>query len=236
MVCAAFSLVADEQAIGVVLEPHHRTILSAEINSPIAKIYKRMGDSFQEGELLIELDKGIFEANKIKAESAFEKADLELKAKERLFKDQALSLFELKEAEASLKNAEAELLTAKKALDATAIRGPYRGKVVRVAVEDREFAQTGKELIEVIDDSVLYARFLAPGRMFSSLKTGEKIDIFIQEIGLSVPAVMSRISPEIDPASSTIKGEALIQNGSGILRPGMLGTINFKSQTRGKPS
>jgi len=214
----------------IILDPKERTKLSTRINSPVKKINKRMGDSFKKGDLLIQLDDEIFTANFIKAKAILQQAKTDLDAKKSLFEDDAASLFELKEAEAQSAIAYAELVGARETLDETKVLAPYNGKVVSLYIEEYELPASGAELIEVIRDDILVAKFLASSK--EELKLGMPLFITLNETGETLQAIITRISPEIDPSSGTIKVEAEIDNKNGKHLPGMSGVASFQQETR----
>lgn len=212
----------------VVLEPLHHTIISAEVNTPVLQINKRMGDSFEANEILMELDSRVFVSNYLKGLSAVRKFQTELKAAQELYKDDALSLFELDEAYANLAGAEADLQLAKKLLGSTKVKVPYKGKVVKISIQEYELAQQGKELIELVNSDLLYARFLVSSTLLSCLQPGATVHIFINEVNDWIESKISRIAPVIDPSSSTIKVEAEIDNREGKLWAGMTGSAKIE--------
>lgn len=225
--------VENESSFQVTIDPRHRTTLSAEIASPVEKIYKKMGESFKKGELLIKLNDVLFQSNLKKAEAAVEKGKVELDAKKQLFQDNVASLFELKDGESNLATAQADLALARRNLDGTAIFAPYDGKVISVDIEESETPQLGKSLIEVVDDKVLIARFLVPSSYLPKLSIGMPFQIVIKETGEKVPVKITRIGSVIDPSSGTVKIEADIDNTKDTLRTGMTGkaTFDFKRKT-----
>lgn len=220
-------------SFNVVLEPKQITILSSEVSSSIIKIHKRMGDEFEKNDVLISLDSRVYKVNSLKAQAAVTKFMTELEAKKILYKDDALSKFELHDAVASLASSEADLTLADKLLQNTEIKAPFKGKVVRLAVEEFEYAQQGKELIQIVNSEQLYARFLVPSNLALSLYVGAPVNIFVRETNENIHALLSHISPVIDPASSTIKIEAELDNVSGKLWSGMSGIATFKNKDTG---
>lgn len=216
-----------EAAFQVTIDPRHRTSLSAEIVSSITKINKKMGESFHEGEILIELNEVIYVSHLKKAEAALEKARVEWEAKRQLFKDNVASLFELKEAQSNVATAEADLSLAKKNMLSTKIIAPYDGKVVSIDVQEYETPQLGKSLIEIVDDRVLIAKFLIPSTLLKKISPGTKFNILVHETGENVPAEISRIGSIIDPSSGTVKIEADIENDKSDLKTGMTGKALF---------
>lgn len=206
------SSAAKSYSFSSVFEALHYTVVYAEVTSPVLAIHKRMGESFEEGEPLMELDNKVFEGNYLKTLALVTKFQTELEAKKRLYADDALSQFELDEGIASLVGAEADYILAEKLFASTKVKGPYKGRVVKIAVKQFELGQQGKELITLVDDDILFAKFLVTSNLFSCLKLGMKVDIHVRETGDKIAATISRISPVIDPSSSTIVVEAEIDN------------------------
>jgi multidrug efflux system membrane fusion protein len=215
----------------VILDPYYRTQLSAEVEFPVSKINFRMGDSFNEGDILILQDPTVLEANRLKAEAILARAKTEFSAKEQLYREKIASLFELKEAEANVASAYADVILANKNLRATSIKAPYSGKVVELAVEEHELPQPGKKIVEIIDDSILRARLLLPSSYYTKVKVGDPISIKIRETGETVTGKITRVGSVIDPSSSTFKAEAEIDNSDDKLRVGMTGLTQL-SQTQ----
>lgn len=220
----------------VVLSPLQRTRLSSQISSPVEIITKRMGESFKKGEILIRLDDDVYIGNLKKAQATLMKAITEFEGRKELYSARSASLFELKEAEANLQSAESDVIVAKKNLDAAYLLAPYDGKVVSISIEEHELPISGKELIEVVDDSILLAKLLVPSNFISQIKLGDPLDINVKELGRTVQARISRISPVIDPSSSTFKVDAEIDNRTGVLKAGMTGTTTLQEANKNETS
>ncbi|MCB1112470.1 MAG: efflux RND transporter periplasmic adaptor subunit [Chlamydiales bacterium] len=212
----------------VVIDPKQRTSLSAELRSPVIKINKRMGDDFHTNDVLIQLDDTVHQANLKKAQAIVEKAKTDLEAKQQLFKDNVASSSELKEAEANVAIAEAELIKSQRDLDATVIKAPYDGKVVQVFVEEYELPDQGEQMIEIVNDKTLLAKLLIPSSMLKNIKIGEPFKIDLNETDKEITAKVSRIGSIIDPSSATVRIEAEIDNKNGDLKAGMSGIAHFK--------
>ncbi|MCB1135058.1 MAG: hypothetical protein KDK78_02215, partial [Chlamydiia bacterium] len=70
-----------KEGFRVSFEPAQQTTLVAEISSPVRKVHKEFGDSFEKGDLLIELDDVIFQSSFAKYQAGLEKAKAELATK-----------------------------------------------------------------------------------------------------------------------------------------------------------
>jgi len=216
-----------QEVYHIILDPKERTLLSTRITSPVEKIDKRMGDSFKKGDRLIQLKNDIYEANYSKAKEELDKAETDLEAKKSLYQDKAASLFEVKKAQADLASAYYDLVKARESFDETRVLAPYQGKVVSLFIEQYELPKQGSELIEIIRDDVLVAKFLPSSN--ENLKLGMPVYIKLDEADETIDAVITRISPEIDPSSKTIKVEAEINNKEGRFVAGMSGVAYFKN-------
>lgn len=212
-----------------VIDPLYRTNLSAEIQSPVKKINKRMGEPFQKGDLLIQLDDVVYESNFKKASAMFNKAKVELDGKKQLFKDNVASLFELKEAEANVAVAQADVAIAQRDLNSTKILAPYDGRVVSLSIEENELPKIGTEIVEIVYDDTLLAKLLIPASLLKQFNVGDSFTITISQIDLPVKAKIKRIGSVIDPSSATVKIEAEIENKNHELKPGMTGIANFNN-------
>src|SRR5690606_13858671 len=104
------------ESFRVILEPRHHTALSAEIVSTVTTIPKRMGEMFKKNDVLMTLDDQVYKSNYQKMTAVLERAKAELSAQKRLYSHKAASLLELREAEAKLAAAQADLTLAAKEL------------------------------------------------------------------------------------------------------------------------
>lgn len=206
-----------------VLEPQNQALLSSEVASTVTSIEKRMGETFQKGNLLMQLDDTIFKANVTRNQAAAEKAKADAYSLQQLYKDKAVSLSEVRQAEAELARAQAELVIAQKALEGCTITAPYDGKVIQLYVKEYERVEPGQRLVEILDDRILIAKLILPESLLPQLNIGDSIRMRIDETGEMVEAKVVRIGAVLDPVSSLFKVDAEIVNADGKLRAGMEG-------------
>lgn len=216
----------------MVLDAKERTLISSELNTPVAKIHKRMGDVFEPGELLLSLDDKIVQGNLGKAIGKRTRAQVEYEGKKQLYDQDLISFFELKDAEAALAEAESDYITAEKYLSASSVIAAYHGRVVKVSLEEYELAQSGKELIEMIRDDILIGRFLVPASLLPCLKPGAELVVEVNR--QKKKSSITRLSPVIDPTSLTIKVETEIDNTDRSWIPGLIGKVTLLCTTNDK--
>ena len=224
------------QTVHVILEPNIITTISSLVTSTVKDIKKEMGDSFYEGDVLVKLDDLIFTANFDKTQAVYERALTELDAKRELFHDDVASKVQLKEAEAAMAIAKADLIIAQEQLDACTIKAPYKGHVSQCFADAYERVQPGQELIEIVDDTVLLAKFLIPSTYLDKIYVGHSINITLTDSGELVPGEVKNIDATIDPSSSTVKVFAKVANDNSKLKAGMIGEVTiFMDNENNKP-
>lgn len=216
----------------VVLEPKEQTVIyaSPDVTTRVAEVNKKMGDSFKKGDLLVRFDNDIYKANVENTWSALEKAELETKVKKELYDDHIASPLEVMLSHAAEAKARADYVFAQHQLKDTQIRAEYDGKVVSVNVHPWEFPKSGKPIIDLVSDTQLLAILFIPSTMLQVVNIGTPLYIWIRELNEILTAKVSRLGAVINPASSTIKIEAEIDNTNGHLRSGMSGIASFSKQ------
>jgi membrane fusion protein (multidrug efflux system) len=228
-----------EDLLHVILAPYRKTILSAQISTPVLSsqvsapvkaIYKRMGESFKKGDILMIIDDTVYLANLEKARAVLDRGKTVLNARQSLFKDSIASFVDLKDAEAAVATAEAELALAENQVEASTIVAPYNGKVVTLNIEEYELPQPGQALMEIEEDDLLLAKVLVPSQYLKYLSIGKIIQVHLKETNTTVSAKIIRIGAVIDPSSSTIAIDAEINNEDGHLKSGMIGTTRITGE------
>lgn len=229
---------AEEEGYPIVLDPYRRTtyIPQLQIMTPVVTLNVREGDRFSEGDLLLQLDPVKFQAILLKAHAVLEKTKVELRTKERLYNDGTASYFEFVEAKANVEAAQAEVLFNEKMVEGTKVIAPYNGKVASLAIELYEVPLENREMITIVDDSILLGKALLPAALLGKIEVGQPVSIALGEGGVRLSGKLSRIAAVIDPISSTVKVEICIDNSEGVLTAGMTGLLYLKDiQKRATP-
>lgn len=120
-----------------------------------------------------------------------------------------------------------QLQVAQRELAACTIRAPYAGRVARIRVGEHELVDRGTPVIEIVDDTVLLAKFLLPSARFRTVHRGQELTLTITETGQRVSAKVSNIAAVLDPASVTFEVYAEVQNADDALRAGMNGWLEL---------
>ncbi|GAB6038494.1 hypothetical protein JCM15519_30530 [Fundidesulfovibrio butyratiphilus] len=211
--------------LSLVLDPKHQAVLSAEVSAKVEHIRKHLGEKFEKGDLLVQLDEGIYRPNVQKNQAAATAAAKSLQVTERLFTGKSASALDVENARKDNGIASAGLQQARKELASCRVCAPFPGRVKRVFVHEHEWVDKGRPLIEVVDDRVLQARILLPSTMFGKVRIGQTIEIAVNEVATSVRGVITHVGQVLDPASATFEIHADVDNARDTLRSGMTGTL-----------
>lgn len=102
-----------------------------------------------------------------------------------------------------------------------AIIAPVNGVIVEVYHQPGEYVTPSQPaIVRLMDDRVIQATFAIPAREIASIDVGDACQIYLVSIESGVRATISRISPEIDGESSTVRVEVDIPNPDGKYRVG----------------
>lgn len=214
------------EGVPVVLAPRHESTLSAEIDSRVASIGREFGQSFQKGAVLVRLDTVPSGLEVRRAKTLLEEARKEFTIMGDLFKTKSVSILELEESRSKQVVAEVDLAIARQKMARCTVRAPFAGRVAKLLANEHEWVKIGTPLMEIVDDSVLLAKFLLPSSMYGKVRTGNNVTVEIQETGLSYGGKISHIGAEVDPSSRSFEVFAEVKN-DGALRSGMRGLIKL---------
>lgn len=115
----------------------------------------------------------------------------------------------------------AEVDQAKQRIQDAHIMAPFAGAVGQRMVAAGTFVQIGTPLVTIVRMDVLRFRGSVPERLATQLRIGQSVRLSIESIEEPVEASITRISPALDMASRSLTFEALLDNQSGTLRPGL---------------
>jgi len=205
-------------------------VVAARIDGPVETFHVEVGDRVEAGQVIAELNRTYLQAvrnstaaklAKSKAELATAKAELglahqELKRLEGLKKSAAFSQARYDDARQNVaiaagkvKEAEADVLAAKAELEIDAInlayveiRAPYGGVVSQRMSEAGAYLQKGAPVVRMIADRSLEIEADVPFQRLSGLEPGAEVGITLDD-GTTHSATVRAIVPEENPLTRT---------------------------------
>ena len=218
---------ATDNRIRAQLTSYQQTVLSAELAANISKLNLREGESFSKGQLLVEFDCALLNAQMKKANAVAEVARQALKVSKRLEELHSISRLEVDQAIAKAKETEAELETMRVQVSKCSLSAPYSGRIARLHVNPYQYVTPGSPLMDIVDTGRLEVRLIAPSSWLSWLEKGSVFSIQIEELGKTYQAQVVRLGARIDPISQSLPITGEIEGDYEELLPGMSGWAIF---------
>lgn len=219
----------ERQDIRAQLMPRRYTTIASEIGAKINRLPIAEGTAFKAGQLLVSFDCSIQQAQLLKAAAELEGAEQTHKANTELVKLNSVGQLEVDLSRSAVNRAKAEVAGNNALLSKCSISAPYAGRVAEQKAREQQYVQPGQPLIDILDDSVLELEFLVPSRWLGTLRTGQRVQVFIDETRKTYPARFIRIGARVDPVSQTVKVAAAIDGRFPELIAGMTGRVDAAS-------
>ena len=202
-------------------------ILSSELAARIENIAVKEMQRFKKGDLLIQFDCSLYEAQKDVVSANANSALIKLKSDEQMLQMRSIGKYELELSISEYEKAKSELRIAELNVERCQIKAPFDGAVEEVVVNTFETIQPQVELMKIIQTEVLELEMVVSSEWISWLKIGHPIKVYIDEIQKEFNATISGIGANGDAVSQTIQLKGTITDTSPALLPGMSGRVVF---------
>ena len=202
-------------------------ILSSELAARIENIAVKEMQRFKKGDLLIQFDCSLYEAQKDVVSANANSALIKLKSDEQMLQMRSIGKYELELSISEYEKAKSELRIAELNVERCQIKAPFDGAVEEVVVNTFETIQPQVELMKIIQTEVLELEMVVSSDWISLLKIGHPIKVYIDEIQKEFNATVSGIGANVDPVSQTIQLKGTITDASPALLAGMSGRVLF---------
>ncbi len=215
----------ERQDIRAQLTPRRYTTIAAEIGAKVSSLPVTEGGAFRAGQLLVQFDCSLQQAQMQKAEAELEGAEQTHKSNQRLEQLNSVGQLELDLSKSAAAKARAEVGANKALLAKCQVAAPFAGRVAEQKVREQQYVQPGQPLLDILDDSVLELEFLVPSGWLRWLKAGGAFEVQIDETRKTYPARFTRIGARVDPVSQSVKVAAAIHGRFPELMAGMSGKV-----------
>ena len=223
----ASSTALDKREIRAQLLPKRYTTLAAEIGAKVNRLPLPEGAAFRQGQVLIQFDCSLQQAQLNKAKAALSAADKTWQANRRLAELNSIGRVELETSEAEVHKAQAEVAGNAAMLGKCSVAAPFAGRIAEQKVREQQYVQPGQALLEILDDSTLELEFIVPSKWLAWVRVGTGFQVRIDETGKSYPAKVQRIGAKVDPVSQSVKLSAVIDGRFAELIAGMSGRVQM---------
>jgi len=226
-----------------ILEGKTDVTLYSELSGRVTVIDKKLGEWVNAGESIGKIDNEDYqnqleqaEANLLAAQAAYENANIQMQASQRLFEQQSISETEfltaqasLKSAEAAVKGATATLKSAQRKLEHSEFIAPVSGYISEMNLEVGEYFAAGKVVANIVDKNKLLIRTGAGESDIVYLRKGNQVVISCQGKDYAGKLTGIGIKPATDTGAYPIEIE--LDNPEGDLLPGMIVKARIQAKT-----
>ena len=248
------ALEPDSSELDCLIEPQKSVVVSAPVIGVVSEVLVERGDFVEEGQVLARLESRIQRANVVLATARVE-AEAELKASEARFEFEqrrlersrslhqkgVLSDRELDEVESALLVAEANLLQAREnrdlaglelgraqaALERRTIQSPVKGVVVRVILNQGEYADP-PQVVELAQIDPLRVEVFAPVSRLGTIAVGSVGHVIPEQpVGGVYEAEVVVVDKVVDAASGTFGIRLALPNPDTSLPAGLRCRVRF---------
>jgi membrane fusion protein (multidrug efflux system) len=196
-------------------------MVSAEISGTVKQIAFESGATVKAGELLVELDTAIEQAQLRSAAASADLARANLERARDLRSKNMMATADLDAAEAQAKQTIAQMDNIRAAIAKKIIRAPFSGRLGIRQINLGQFLDNGAAIVTLQSLDPVYANFALPQRYLSQLRSGMTVriaaDAFPKQ---SFDGRITAISPEVDSVRN-VRLQATLKNADNHLQPGM---------------
>ncbi len=200
--------------------------VTSKTSNIVTAIRFEEGDLVKRGAVLVELDSAEARAALAEAEAALADSESQYKRSRELYAQQALSVSQLDQIEATLKANRARVNAADARLADTVIRAGFDGRTGFRRVSVGGLVSPGTVITTLDDTSTIKLDFTVPETNFYLVKEG--LPVTARSAGLPNRVFEGRVTnidSRIDPVTRSMTVRAEIPNQDRILRPGMFMTV-----------
>jgi membrane fusion protein (multidrug efflux system) len=227
------SIADDAQGVGA-LRSRQGVTLRPEVSGRISRLGFADGQRVKRGQLLVQLDDTLQQAQLQQAEAQASIARTNLQRNRELLAANFVSQSMVDQTAAALQVAEAQVALAKAQLARMRIEAPFDGSAGIRLVNVGDYVKDGADLVNVEDTSSVLLDFRLAERYVSRLKTGQQVEAQLDAIpGRTFKGHVDAVDSVLDANGRSLLVRARLQNPGGELRSGMFARTRIVFATRG---
>ena len=214
-------LEADATAVGS-LRSNQGVMMRPEVSGRIVKLGFADGQRVQRGQLLVQLDDTLQQAQLRQAEAQASIARTNLQRSRELLAQNFVSQSAVDQNAAALEVAAAQVALAQAQLVRMRVLAPFDGVAGLRSVNIGDYVKDGADLVNIEDNSSVWVDFRLPERYLGQLKAGQVVDLAMDAVpGPTYQAKVAALDSQLDANGRSVLVRARLVNADGKLRSGM---------------
>jgi membrane fusion protein (multidrug efflux system) len=204
------------------LEAVQGVIITAEDSGKVVDIAFEAGSRVTAGDLLIQQDIEVENAQLRSAESAAELARIEFNRTKKLLADKVIPQSDFDSGKAQLTHTLAQADNIRAMIARKTIRAPFAGRLGIRQVNLGQVIDDGQAIVSLQSLDPLFVNFLLPQQQLAQISTGLSVRVTSDSFPEKVfDSTITTISPEVDADTRNIRVQASLDNPDELLRAGM---------------
>jgi membrane fusion protein, multidrug efflux system len=210
------------QAVGA-LKSEQGVMLRPEVSGRIAKLGFAEGQRVQRGQLLVQLDDTLQQAQLKAAQAQASIATTRLQRNRELQGQGFVSTSAVDQSLADVDVAQAQVALAQAQLARMKVMAPFNGTAGLRLVDVGDYVKDGADIVNIQDLSALTVQFALPERTLDRLRTGQGVELTLDALpGRSFKARVKALDSQVDANGRAVQVVARLEaNPGAVLKPGM---------------
>lgn len=215
------TLTDDVQAVGS-LRSVQGVMVRPEVSGRVAKLGFAEGGRVRRGQLLVQLDDTLQQAQLKQAEAQASIARTNLQRSRELLAQNFVSASAVDQNAAALQVAEAQVALAQAQVQRMRVLAPFDGTAGLKLVNEGDYVRDGADIVPLEDLSALTVRFALPERYADRVRPGQAVELTVDAIpGRSFKGRVQALDAQVDANGRALQVLAQLANPGAVLRPGM---------------
>jgi len=200
--------------------------ISSEASGIVTAIHFVAGQLVKQGDVLIELDNSIEQAELKIGESKLKLAQLNFDRNQTLAKKNITSHSEFDAISAQLQQAQAGVEEIQAKIRQKVLSAPFTGKIGIPQVNIGQYVAAGTAMVSLQAQDPLHLRFNVPEQYLPQLYLQQPVNVILNIEGKkTIPGVITAINSKVDETTHNVLVEATIPNQDLQLYPGMFASV-----------
>ncbi len=222
----------ETQTVGT-LRSRQGVMLRPEVSGRISRLGFADGQRVRRGQLLVQLDDTLQQAQLLQAKAQASIARTNLQRNRELIAQNFVSQSAADQSAAALEVAEAQVALAQAQLMRMSIVAPFAGLAGIRVVNIGDYVKDGADLVNVEDVSAMVVDFRLPEGVISRLKPGQGVDVNLDGLpGRSFKGKVDAVDSQLDANGRSLLVRASVENAQGLLRAGMFARARIVFEVR----
>ena len=204
------------------LKSRQGVMLRPETSGRIARLGFSDGAQVRRGQVLVQLDDALQQAQLQQAQAQASIARTNLQRSRELVAQNFVSQSAVDQNAAAMQVADSQVALALAQLARMRVLAPFDGTVGIRAVQLGDYVKDGADLVGIEDLSALHVEFTLPERYIARVRTGQRVELSLDALpGRQFKGRIDALDSQVDPNGRAIRVRASVDNSGALLKPGM---------------